>query len=69
MNLGKNIKYLRECHGFNQEQLGDLLNVTKVSICCYERGTRTPCLETVIRLSEIFNVSLDDLVKGKCCRY
>lgn len=64
MTLGKNIKYLREKNKLTQEQLAMLLHVTKVSICCYEHGTRTPCLETVVNLSEIFNVSLDDLVKG-----
>lgn len=66
MNLGKNIKYLREKNEMTQEQLANLLHVTKVSICCYEHGTRTPCLDTLIRLADIFSVSLDDLVKGKC---
>lgn len=64
MNLGKNIKYLREKNEMTQEQLAKILNVTKVSICCYEHNTRTPCLETVVELSEIFRVSLDELVKG-----
>lgn len=64
MNLGKNIKYFREENKLTQDQLAKLLHVTKVSICCYEHDTRTPCLETVIRLADIFNVSLDELVKG-----
>lgn len=63
MNLGKNIKHFREKQGLTQEQLGKLLHVTKVSISCYEHGTRTPSLETLIQLSNIFYVTLDELVK------
>lgn len=42
-----------------QKQLGDKLNVTKVSICCYENNIRTPSLETLEDLSELFGVSCD----------
>lgn len=63
--LGHNIKYLRRKHKMSQQELGDLLNVTKVSVCCYEHGTRMPCLEVLIKISDIFKVGLDDLVRGK----
>ncbi len=65
MNLGKNIKYFREKQGLTQEQLGKLLHVTKVSISCYENEKRTPSVEALIKLSNIFKVTLDDLVKGE----
>jgi len=39
-----------------------MLNVTKVSICCYEKGTRTPALDTLLDLSKLFKVSLDYFV-------
>lgn len=65
MNLGKNIKYFREKQELTQEQLGKLLHVTKVSISCYENEKRTPSVETLIKLSNIFKVTLDDLVKGE----
>lgn len=63
LKLGKNIKYFREINNMTQEQLGKLLHITKVSISCYENGKRTPSLETLIELSNIFNVTLDELVK------
>lgn len=65
MNLGKNIKYFRQKNELTQQQLGNLLHVTKVSICSYENSTRVPSLETLIKLSNIFKVTLDDLVKSE----
>ncbi len=60
--LGNRIKQLRRQSNLTQKQLGDLVNVTKVSICCYENGTRMPSLEVLGDLSEIFKVSTDYLL-------
>ena len=45
MIIGNRLKKLRLSKGLNQQELGDLIGVTKVSICGYENGTRTPNLE------------------------
>lgn len=60
--IGKRLKELRLKSGMTQSQLGTMINVTKVSICCYEKGTRTPSLETLIDLSNIFKVNIDYLL-------
>lgn len=65
LELGSNIKYLRKKRNMTQEQLGDLLHVTKVSICCYEKGSRVPSLDTLIKLADLFKVNLDEIVRGK----
>lgn len=57
--MGNRIKSLRKSNKLTQQELGKMLNVTKVSICCYEKGTRTPSMDTLIDLSNIFHVSLD----------
>jgi transcriptional regulator with XRE-family HTH domain len=62
MLIGKRLKELRKAKGLNQQELGNLVNVTKVSICCYEKGTRTPNLETFQDLLNVFNVSADYLL-------
>lgn len=62
MLIGKRLKDLRLSKGLNQTELGKLVNVTKVSICCYEREKRTPNLETFKDLLEVFNVSADYLL-------
>ena len=60
--LGKRIKELRTKHSMTQQQLGNAINVTKVSICCYENGTRTPTLDTLIDLANVFRVDLSYLL-------
>lgn len=60
--MGQRIKNLRKSVGMTQQELGQKLNVTKVSVCCYEKGTRTPALDTLMDLSNVFNVSLDYFV-------
>lgn len=59
MLLGQRIKSLRKEKGLTQEELGKLINVTKVSICCYEKERRVPTLETLLALAEVFNVDLN----------
>lgn len=56
------IKKLRLDMGISQQALGDLLGVTKVSVCGYENGTRTPSLETFNLLANIFNTTTDYLL-------
>ena len=57
MILGNRIKQLRKAKGLTQQQLADLVNVTKVSVCCYEKGNRTPNLETLIDLANILETT------------
>lgn len=60
--LGKRLKNLRLERGLTQQQLGDMINVTKVSICCYEKEERVPSLETLIDLANVLEVDLNTLV-------
>lgn len=60
--LKNRLKELRKEKGFNQEEVGDAIGVTKVSICCYENGNRFPSLESIIKLANYFNVSMDYLL-------
>lgn len=62
MIVGKRIKELRKSKNLTQQKLADLINVTKVSICCYEKGTRTPNLETFIDLVNVLETTPDYLL-------
>lgn len=62
MLLGNRIKEQRKRLNLTQEGLGKLINVTKVSICCYEKGTRTPTLETLKVLAEVFDTDINYLL-------
>lgn len=60
--LGERLKKLRIDKKLTQEQLGEKINVTKVSISGYENGNRSPDTETLQRLANYFNVSTDYLL-------
>ena len=60
--FGKRLRELRKEKGLTQQQLGDIVGVTKVSICCYENGTRTPTLETLVDLADALNTKITSLL-------
>lgn len=66
---GKRVKELRTNLGLTQKELGDLVNVTKVSICGYEKNNRVPNVETLIDLANVLkttpNYLLDSEVSAK----
>ena len=59
---GNRLKELRKAKGLTQAELGNILGVTKASICCYEKETRTPPVETIIDMMALYNVSSDYLI-------
>ena len=62
MLIGKRIKDLRIEKGLSQQELGDMIGVTKVSICGYENGTRIPSLESFGLLADVFGTTTDYLL-------
>lgn len=62
MLLSKRLKELRIANGLTQRELGERVNVTKVSICCYENGTRVPTLDTLTKLGKVLDVDVDYLL-------
>src|SRR5699024_2284010 len=59
------IKTLRQDHQMTQKQLADLIGVSNKAISKWENGEGLPDIENLKRLSNIFNISIDDLVKEK----
>lgn len=59
MFLGDRIKQLRQQRGWSQAQLSKKLNIHQKQISGYERGIHAPSIELLIRMAELFNVSLD----------
>lgn len=62
MVIGSKIKERRLNLGLSQEQLGEKLGVSKVSICGYENGTRTPTIQNFLDLIEILDLTPDELL-------
>ena len=63
--FGKNLRYLRCLNNMTQIDLAKKLSITRQSISNYERGQRFCGLNTLVDISELFNVSIDDLLKKK----
>lgn len=62
MELNNKIVELRKTHQYTQQDLADLLGVSKSTYIKYERGERKPKYETLFKLSNIFGVSIDYLL-------
>ena len=61
-NFSKTLKQYRELHGVTQKQMAEWLEMTPNAYQKYELGTREPNLTTLIKIADILEVSLDDLV-------
>ena len=66
MNVVSNsIKKLREERGMTQDELAEKLNVTRQAVSNWETGKTQPDIETLTRLAEIFDVSVERIIYGK----
>lgn len=54
-----NIRPLREQHGMTQEDLANRLGVKYPAVSKWERGMAYPSMNTVIKMAELFQVSMD----------
>ena len=63
MILADKILELRRSNNLSQEELAEKLDVSRQSISKWESGTSIPDLNKIIKLSEIFGVSTDYLIK------
>ena len=62
MEIGNKINQLRKLSGMTQEQLAEKLNVSRQTISKWEAGGTSPDLDSIVKVSKIFHVSLDDLL-------
>lgn len=65
MTLGERIYQLRSAKGLSQGHLADMLEVSRQSISKWENDAAIPELDKLMKLSEIFDITLDELVKGE----
>lgn len=64
MKLGEKIYNLRTAKNLSQGDLAEMLGVSRQSISKWENNSAMPDLEKIIKLSDIFEVSIDEMVKG-----
>lgn len=64
MNIGRQIQYFRKRDNMSQEKLAEKIHVSRQSISNWENERNYPDIHNLLMMSVLFNVSLDDLVKG-----
>ncbi|MDD7735274.1 MAG: helix-turn-helix transcriptional regulator [Bacillales bacterium] len=66
--FGQRLARLRKEKGFTQEDIADKINISPQAVSKWENDISSPDIQTLIKLSDIFEVSLDDLLgKEKKC--
>ena len=69
MNIGQNILNLRKGANLSQEQLAEIIGVTRQTISNWELDESSPDLKQAKELSRFFNISLDDLTGDSTFEY
>lgn len=62
MTVGEKIQYCRKKQGLSQEDLGQKLMVSRQTISLWEMDKTVPSIDNLMRLKEIFGVSIDDIL-------
>ena len=65
MEFNNRLYELRKQKGLSQEELASRINVSRQTISKWEIGDSTPDMEKLVALSDLFEVSLDELILGK----
>ena len=68
IQLTDNLVRLRKAYNYTQQQIGDKLNISRQAYSNYERGKRIPDIGMLIRLADIYGVSLEQLLTQTCTK-
>ena len=63
--FGFKIKQLRKENRYTQAELTNLLGVTKSTVASYENNSRQPSYDVLIKLAEVFHVSVDSILLNR----
>lgn len=64
MNFSKRLKKEREKKGWSQAELAEKIHVSRQSVSKWETGKNYPSIEVIIDLSDLFGVTIDDLLRS-----
>ena len=62
MTIGEKIQYYRKQKGLSQEELGQLLTVSRQTVSQWETGQTSPTIDNLTRLKDVLGVSVDELL-------
>lgn len=62
IKVNENIKFLRKKQGYTQEQFAEMIGIKRSLVGAYEEGRADPRLNNLVKMAEVFQVSLDALI-------
>lgn len=62
IQMAANLRRLRTDHNYTQTQIAEMLNISRQAYSNYETGKRIPDLDMVIRLADIYHVTLEQII-------
>ncbi len=65
MEFGKKLQELRNRQGLTQEQLAQQIFVSRTAVSKWESGRGTPSIDSLKRISELFSVTIDELLSSE----
>ena len=65
MDLGNKICELRKLSGITQEQLAEKLSISRQTLSKWEKGNSLPDIESIVNISKLFQISLQELLLEK----
>ena len=64
-SIGETIAYLRKEKGMTQNELAEKMNVTDKAVSKWERDLSCPDINTISKLADILDISVEELLKAK----
>ncbi len=64
MEISERLKHARTVSGMTQEQVAENIMVSRVTLSHWENGKTLPDIASLISLSDLYQISLDELLKG-----
>lgn len=63
MKIGQRLKEARTSNNYSQQEVSEILHVSRSTISSWEIGRTYPSIELLINLSDLYGISLDQLLK------
>ena len=63
-SIGEQIKEIRHIHEITQQEFAEKINVTRSAVTNWENNRNYPDIQTIVLISDLFDISLDQLLKG-----
>lgn len=64
MNIAERLQELRKNAGYSQEQVAEMLGLSRQAVSKWESGQGKPEIDNIVKLTEIYNVSADYILLG-----